>query len=65
MRNRSRRFQTSCAMETGLSNIHKMTEFLPRSHLPKSGSQIKKYRGVIFTQLEISFANKKGVQKFP
>ena len=45
MTNRSKSFQNSYVIETGLSNFHKMNVIVLLSHLPKLGPQIIKCRG--------------------
>ena len=42
--NRNRSFQKSCVIETGLSDSHKMTVTVLRSHLNKLGPKIIHYR---------------------
>ena len=39
-----RSFQTSCALETGLSDFHKMTVTVPKSYLEKKQPKITSYR---------------------
>ena len=42
--NRNRSFQNSCVIDTGLSDFHKMTVTVLRSHLNKLGPKIIHYR---------------------
>ena len=41
---RSRSFQNSCVVETGLTGLHKMTATVLPTHVPKLGPQRMKYR---------------------
>ena len=42
--NKNRSFQNSCVIDTGLSDFHKMTVTVLRSHLNKLGHQVIHYR---------------------
>ena len=44
MTNRSKSYQNSCVIETGLFDFHKMTMAILWFHLPKLGPQIINYR---------------------